>query len=49
MPPYGIVTVTRLHQITFIVQKIWSHTPSANGFYSRQSDEILVDLNFNIS
>ena len=34
--------------ITFAVQKIWSHTPSASGSYGRsagqESDEILVDL-----
>ena len=27
--------------ITFVVYKIWSHTPSASGSYGRQSDEIL--------
>ena len=27
--------------ITFV---LWSHAPSASGSYSRQSDEILVDL-----
>ena len=37
-----------LDTITFVVRKIWSHTPSASGSYGRQagrqSDEIVIDF-----
>ena len=28
--------------------EIWSHTPSASGYYNRLADKILVDLKFSM-